>query len=72
MNSCPAGADSDKLIDKLHAELPVDLAVASTRLRHRGQARGCGDPGGGQVSAWICPPISAAVACTLGWRCAML
>jgi len=57
MNSCPAGADSDKLIDKLHAELPVDLAVASTRLRHRRQARGCGDPGGGQVSAWICPPF---------------
>ena len=39
MNACPAGAGSDKLIDKLHAELPADLTRASTRLRHRRQAR---------------------------------
>ena len=46
MNSCPAGAGGNKLIDRLHAELPVDLALASTRLRHRRQARGYRAPRG--------------------------
>jgi len=58
MNSCPAGAGSNTLIDKLHGELPVDLPRPSTQLRHRRQARDCRDPGDSRFRLKSAPQFS--------------